>query len=349
MPNETDLHLLPVDEVIKQVGVARASGIKAVASLLFTYRCTIACKHCLFNCSPKQPDICVTLEDGVEFLRQLRATDRVIHIAGGEPMMYYDQMLAICRVANEHNAAPHFFETNASWCVDDDVTRRRYEELKEAGLLGVYISADPYHQAFVTPQRRLRAFEWAIEIFAPENVAAGDFSLEQLSELRRIGCDESSLAEYSRDYPPRLLGRAGELLASFRPARPIEELVSDGLWNSRSEDGSCRSEFDPHRMWEIHLDPYANIQTCCGIIVGNLREKTLIEWMEQGFHTDNELVRMVYERGPYAYLELAKEHGFHPRQGYPQKCNLCWKVRKFLRPYFPDIFGPAEIYDTSQT
>jgi hypothetical protein len=345
MSNEVDLRSLPVDDIIERVGVARAIGIKSVASLLFTYRCTIACKHCLFNCSPKQPDVCVTLKDGVEFLRQLRATDRVIHIAGGEPMMYYKQMLAICRMAKKDGAAPHFFETNASWCVNDDVTRRRYEELKDAGIIGVYISADPYHQAFVSPQRRLRAFKWAVEIFGRENVAAGDLSLEQLSELRQIGRDESRLEEYSRNHPPRLLGRAGEMLAHFCPNRTIEELAGDGLWRDGSKDGSCQSEFDPQQMWEIHIDPYANIQTCCGIIVGNLKEKPLLEWMELGFHTDNELVRMVYERGPYAYLELAKERGFQPKRGYPQKCNLCWEVRKFLRPYFPNTFGPAEVYN----
>ena len=346
MSDEKDLHSLPVDEVIAQVGVARATGIKYVASLLFTYRCTIACKHCLFNCSPKQPDVCVTLEDGVEFLRQLRATDRVIHIAGGEPMMYYDQMLAICRTANECGVAPHFFETNASWCSDDDMTRRRYEELKETGLIGVYISSDPYHQAFVPLHRRLRAFKWAVKIFGRENVAAGDLSLEQLSELRQIGRDEPRLAEYARNHPPRLVGRAGEMLAPFCPDHPIEELVDDGLRQGGPKDGSCRTEFNPCEMWEIHIDPYANIQTNCGIIIGNLKEKPLLEWMERGFHMDNELVRMVCERGPYAYLELAKERGFQPKQGYPQKCNLCWKVRKFLRPYFPQTFGPAEVYDS---
>ena len=43
--------------------------------------------------------------------------------------------------------------------------------------------------------------------------------------------------------------------------------------------------------------------------------------------------------------ELAISHGYQARQGYPQKCKLCWEVRKFLRPYFPDTFGPAEIYE----
>ena len=342
--DKTALRSLAVDEVIAQVGVARAIGIKHVASLLFTYRCTIACKHCLFNCSPRQPDICVSLGDGVEFLRQLRATDRVIHIAGGEAMMYYRQMLTICQIANEEGNAPHFFETNASWCTDDGVTRARYEEMKQAGLLGVLISADPYHQVFVSPRSRHRAYRWAVEIFGRENVAAADLSLEQLSELRSIGCDDERLGEHTRTHAPRLVGRAGNVLASFYSDRPLRVLVEDVLWHGKPGGESCWSEFDSEEMWEIHIDPYGNIQTCCGIIVGDAYEKPLIEWMERGFYTDSNLVRMAYERGPYAYLELAIQRGYQPREGYPQKCNLCWEVRKFLRPYFPDTFGPAEIY-----
>lgn len=344
--DQLDLCLLPVDEVVAQVGVARAIGIKRVASLLFTYRCTINCKHCLFNCSPWQPDVCVSIEDGVEFLRQLRATDRVIHIAGGEAMMYYDQMLIICRIASNEGKAPHFFETNASWCTNDDVTRRRYEEMKQAGILGVYISADPYHQAFVSPQSRLRAYKLAVEIFGRENVAASDLSLEQLSELRSIGCNEELIKGYVQKHAPRLVGRAGNSLARFYPDRDLDSLAGDWLWRSGSINKSCQSEFDSEEMWEIHIDPYGNIQTCCGIIIGNAHEKPLPVWMKQGFHTGNDLVRMVYEHGPYAYLELASQRGYKPREGYPQKCNLCWEVRKFLRPYYPKTFGPAEIYET---
>ena len=344
--DQSDLSSLPVDEVIARVGVAKASGIKYVASLLFTYRCTIACKHCLFICSPWQPDVCVSLEDGVEFLRQLRATDRVIHIAGGEAMMYYRHMLAICQMANEEGSAPHFFETNASWCRDDDVTRRRYEELRGAGVLGAYISADPYHQAFVSPESHQRAYNWAVEIFGRENVVASDLSLERLSELRSIGQDDKRLAEYSRSHNPKLVGRAGDVLAGFCPDRPLGDLAGDRLWHGKSAGESCWPEFDADEMWEIHIDPYGNIQTCCGIIIGNAHKKPLLQWMKQGFQAGNDLVRMVYERGPYAYLELAVQYGYKPRDGYPQKCNFCWEVRKFLRPYFTDTFGPAEIYET---
>ena len=280
--DQTTLRSLPVDEVIAQVGVSQATGVKCVAGLIFTYRCTIACKHCLFKCSPSQPDMCMSLEDGVEFLRQLRATDRVVHIAGGEPMMYYPQMLEICQVASEEGNGPHFFESNASWCVDDDVTRRRYDELKQAGLLGIYISADPYHQQFVPPESRWRAHKWGVEIFGRENVMAADLSLEQLSEFRRIGRDKKRLAEHSRSSGVRLVGRAGDELAGLCPDRPLEALAEDGGWRGGSTGRGCQKEFDGAEMWEIHIDPYGNIQTCCGIIIGDAYEKPVIQWIDHG-------------------------------------------------------------------
>jgi len=254
-----NLDLLPVDEVIEKVGVAKAIGIKKVASLLFTYRCTIACKHCLFNCSPNQPDVCASVDDGVKFLRQLRDTDRVIHIAGGEPMMYYNRMMKVCQIANKGGFAPHFIETNASWCINDEIAKKRYNEMIQVGIKGIYISADIYHQAFVTPDKRHRAFAWAVEIFGRENIAAGDISLEALSELREIGLDETKLSEYAKNHPPKLIGRAGEVLAKYVPERPLDELANDNLWASGSSGEGCAPEFDPDRMWEIHIDPYGNI------------------------------------------------------------------------------------------
>ena len=208
----------------------------------------------------------------------------------------------------------------------------------------MYISADPYHQTFVPPQSRLRAYRWAVEIFGSENVAAADLSLEQLTELQSTGRDQKQLEEYTRRHTPKLIGRAGNVLAGFCPDRPLDDLAEDGDWRGRPAGRSCQSEFDSDQMWEIHIDPYGNIQTCCGIIIGDAREKPLSGWMERGFHTDNALVQMVYERGPYAYLELAIQRGYQPGEGYPQKCNLCWEIRKFLHPYFPETFGPAEIY-----
>ena len=96
-------------------------------------------------------------------------------------------------------------------------------------------------------------------------------------------------------------------------------------------------------MWEIHIDPYGNIQTCCGIVLGNAHRTPLPDVMETGF-THNELAGIVHDQGPFGLLRIAVERGYRTRDGYPQKCNLCWEVRKFLRPYYPEELGPDEIY-----
>ncbi|MBI2193710.1 MAG: radical SAM protein [Planctomycetes bacterium] len=334
----------PVAQVIAAEGVARAIGLKHVASLLYTYRCDLACKHCLFQCGPQQPDRRVSHEDGLEFLRQLHQTGRVIHIAGGEALLYFDSVLALCRAADQEGIAPHFIESNARWCVSDELGIERFQALRGAGVQGMLFSADPYHQVFFPPENRARAFRLAVDIFGRPNVIASDASIEKLREMNDIGRDRERLAHFTRQHPPRLVGRAGEQLAHFFPDRPLSDLAQDPLWHGSNHTADCASEFDPERMWEIHIDPYGNIQTCCGIVLGNARETPLPALMATEFWGRSEIVRRVSERGPYGLLDLATERGYRARAGYPQKCHLCWEVRKFLRPSYPAVFGPAEVY-----
>ena len=337
---------LPVDEVVERIGVARAIGIKHVASLLYTYRCTISCRHCLFSCSPTQPPVHPSLEDGLEFLEQLHATDRVVHVAGGEATIFYDELIDLWRKADSMGIAPHFFETNAAWCTSDCLAAERFGELRDAGARGVLISCDPYHLAQVDARAYLRARKHAIDAFGPENVITSKASPAEIERIAEIGRSEVLLREYVREHSPRLVGRAGEKLAGLLPDRPVRELAFDELWHPvDGHDGTCRSEFDPGEMWEIHIDPYGNVQTCCGIILGNARERPLFEVMEDGFNS-NEVVRIVREKGPFGLLDLAIDLGYEARDGYPQKCNLCWEVRKFLRPRFPEFLGPDEVYGT---
>lgn len=333
----------PVAQVIEEEGVAAAIGLKHVASLLYTYRCTLSCRHCCFYCSPRRPATHASLDDAVGWLMQLHQTDRVIHIAGGEAMMYFTQLLDLCRAANRHNAAPHFIETNATFARNQAVTYERLSMLRDAGVRGLLISADPYHQRLCPPANRKRCRDVAVEVFGERNVAAADHSLEELQELRDIGRDEARLGEWTRRHPPLLSGRAGDELARFFADRPASDLT-DAMWHGGEGDPSCRQEFDPETMWEIHIDPYGNLETCCLIVLGNVHEKTLPEFMRDGFLGRSPVIDAVYHEGPLGLLRLAVDRGYQPRAGYPQKCGLCWEVRKFLRPHFPDVLGPDEVY-----
>ncbi len=334
---------LPVEEFISKYGVVKAIQAKRAASLLMTYRCTLACAHCLFNCGPHQPRRYHSVEQGVRYLRMLHTTDRVVHIAGGEAMMEYETVLAICREAATHGAAPHFIETNATWCTNAEGVRRRLNELKDVGVRGLYISADPFHLTFLPVDRYRRCYEAAVELFGERNVMAPRATRQELREMQQIGRDPQRLAEYVRKSPPQMVGRAGEELARFLPPRPIEEFGGDRLWQGEPPGMSCRREFDPDTMWEIHIDPYHNIQTCCGVILGDARRRPLSNLMAAGFSDGNPIVAALCEEGPVGLLKMAEGLGYQ-REEYVQKCHLCWQVRRFLRPHFPDILGPDEIY-----
>ncbi len=340
------LRSLSPDALIAAVGVGQAIRIRHVAGLIFTYRCTIACRHCLFNCGPKLPDVVMRPADAVRYLGQLRATGRIVHIAGGEAMMYWSTLREVCEQAAAAGVPPHFIETNASWCRERDEVAERLRILQDCGVAGLLISADPYHQVFVLPERRRMAYEVAVETFGRPNVLASDLSLEQLQDLREIGRDPWRLAEHVRRSAPRLVGRAGEELAEHLPDRPLEDLAGDAMWHAADAAPHCHSEFDAAEMWEMHIDPYGNLQTCCGIVVGNVDRTPLAELITAGFEHVNDLVGLVAQRGPYAYLELAQAKGYQPLPAYKQKCHLCWETRKFLRPFYPETFGPAEIYGT---
>lgn len=45
-----------VDQQIRQVGIVKAGVERRVAAILFTYRCTITCRHCLFGCGGRRPN-----------------------------------------------------------------------------------------------------------------------------------------------------------------------------------------------------------------------------------------------------------------------------------------------------
>jgi len=333
----------PVDEYVRRHGVVQAVHAKGVASLLMTYRCTLACAHCLFNCGPHHPRRFHRVDQGVRYVRMLRVTDRVVHIAGGEAMVEYDTVLAICRKASETGAAPHFIETNATWCTNAALVRHRLTELKNAGVLGLYISADPFHLALFPVDRYRRCYEMAVELFGSENVMAPELTREELNEMGEIGRDLDRLAGFVRESPPRMVGRAGDALAGFLPSRPIEELANDQMWHGQPRGMSCAPEFDPKTMWEIHIDPYGNIQTCCGVVLGDAQRTALSELMATGFGVGNPIVSALRDEGPVGLLRMAEALGYQ-REKYVQKCHLCWQVRRFLRPHYPSVLGPHEIY-----
>ena len=346
MSNITDeMRAMPVDDVIDQYGVAKAVAAKRPAALLFTYRCSISCAHCLFGCGRSVPSRAMSVEDALEYLQQIHGLGRAIHIAGGEPFLFWDDLLEICVRAEKAGCSPHFIESNAFWAVDDAIARERLSRLHDVGVRGMLFSADPYHLAHMPPENVIRARAIAWEIFGKENVLCRNVPDDEIRQFAAIAKDREAFAGYVRAAPPKIVGNAAFQLAPFLPYLPIAELPTQCGWGPDVDQGAgCAIAFDPERMWEVHIDPYGNIQTNCGVILGDAKKTSVPELFARGLRSVNPMTEILVDEGPWGLLDYARSEGCPEITHAVQKCHLCFLVRSYLRARHPDIFGPEEVY-----
>lgn len=335
-----------IGRLIDEVGLAQAGGQCRVASVLFTYRCSITCKHCLFSAAPDRPDVVMTARQCADALALLHETGRVIHIAGGEPMLYWEILSDAVRLANEEGNAPHFIETNCSFAVDDSTARERFSFLAAHGVKGLFASADLFHQEYVPAQRFLRVRRIAKEIFGNKNFWGPENSEAEVTDLESVAGADDRLREYVRSHPPSMVGTAQKELAPYLDHyAPHDNELPIWSWQGPGQKASCERQFRADTMWELHIDPYGNIQTNCGIILGKLPESCPAAVLAKGPEKANRFVSTVCEQGAVGLADLAhSEYGFVLPKGVTQTCELCYLTRSFLRQFHPDVFGPQEAY-----
>ncbi|MCJ7626478.1 MAG: 4Fe-4S cluster-binding domain-containing protein, partial [Anaerolineaceae bacterium] len=138
--------------------------------LILTYKCQSACAHCLYNCGPgwndwmSQQDVRDALEATLIWSQPFQ-----VHITGGEPFLNYPLLLHAVETAASLGIN-RYLETNAGWCVNEELVTRQFNSLLEAGLQAILISCSPFHAATIPPKRTLLAIRKAIEIFGLQRV-----------------------------------------------------------------------------------------------------------------------------------------------------------------------------------
>lgn len=194
--------------------------------------------------------------------------------------------------------------TNASWVTSERRAEQRISELQAAGLAHLGVSTDEWHRRHVPVAR--------VEMLLRVCEAAG-------MEAARM---ETSLGGVM------FRGRAAERLAPRMPTRAAEELTT------------C-----PHERLEapsrIHLDCYGRLHLCQGLNVGTGELGEVIAAYDGTRHP---IVARLLKGGPYELARYAADLGFDLAPEYVDACHLCYRVREFLRPRFPDLLGPDEMY-----
>lgn len=313
------------------------------AGLCITDWCSSSCALCYMCCSPRGKNW-MSADFALSIWSQLReASPRGcrVHVTGGEVFGNWKLLIEILTLAKARGLTPlEKVETNAFWATDDKIVRKRIAALDAAGMRQIGISSDPFHQRFVPIENPRRLAEIATEMLGADRVHVrwADFlnSPDGGQDFNKDALVEWISAKYER-----LTGRAGEGLAKLFPSQPVESF--DGQ--------NCRECL--MRGKHVHISPEGLIfpGVCAGIVLGGAAETSVLKIREKikSDYLDRPVLGSLVRGGPAELLDVAKSFGFKPQSGYPDKCNLCWKIRKFLvgKGLFPDELAPEEMYENA--
>jgi len=261
-----------------------------------------------------------------------------LHFTGGEPFLNFGLLLELTAMAHRLGIPSTFVETNCFWCVDDETTREKLTQLKQAGLAGILISVNPFIVEQVPFARIQRAVRISGRIFPGNVLVYQQFFYEQ---FRRMGLEGTlPFEEY--------LQRAGEGLcyAELLPGGRVAYKLACLFQEYPAEHffaASCAQELI--RDWHIHIDNYGNFIPgyCAGISLGDARD---LDALCQGINLDELPVLKALLTSMEALHRLGKRFGYEGQKGYVSKCHLCLDIRKHLAgtAEFKEL-QPREFYE----
>jgi hypothetical protein len=318
----------------------RLNGI----DIILTYECTNRCSHCCYRGGPGR-DHTMSLPEVEGYLAGIEGHRvKYILLFGGEPFLCYNLLRDSVKAAA--SLAKVLVFTNGFWAEDLGSAKLRLSGLQEAGLDQILFSVDSFHQRYV-PLERI-----AVGITAAQELGYGTIEIDNRflvgSEAdnphdRKTGELMARLTElcelrgvHLHRGPSRVIGRASDELSRELPNRsafpascPLPDYLGADL---RAPTGV-----------EIHPGGWVNL--CEGLALGNAQQTGLGEILEGYSVEAHPVISVLAEEGPSGLLRLAGRHGFTGTTGHVSACHLCYEVRRFLQPLYPDLLSPAAMYD----
>ena len=289
---------------------------------LLSYCCTYECDHCFVWSSPqaKGTMTLAQIRDTLEQAKDL-GTVEMVYFEGGEPFLYYPIMVQGLREA----AALGFkrgIVTNNYWATSVEDAIEWLRPIAEIGVDDLSLSSDLFHGESMLTETARCATQAARLLGLPEGILAVEVP---------EGCathPQKDKGEPITGGAVRFRGRAVSTLSEGVPRRP---------WTEFTE---CPDE-DFSNPGRVHLDAYGNLQTCQGIVMGNLWQRPLKEIVADYDPHSHPIIGPLMEGGPVALVE---RYDLPHEDAYIDACHLCYLMRDALRSRFPAELAPATVY-----
>lgn len=313
---------------MRTVGKLRHGGIIA------TYRCTAACRHCLYASSPKRSGDYIDAEMATALCGVLRegGCDSV-HIGGGEPFLQFEGLLRLIKTAVASGVSIDYVETNAYWAVDEKAIAQRLHALWDAGADALCISIDPFHAEYVPVERPLLLAKVCkkegFSHFLWQERFRAMLPLQQSKRPQPRSALEAHLGKhYVRDTAERYGitygGRAINIEAEYRQRKPVALLLHQKPCNALVSTD------------HFHADLYGQFipPGCTGLAI------PLVEVVRGMPKRRYAVLEALLSGGTEALYAHACAEGFVAQEGYPSACALCFDMRHYLsgRSGHPELY-----------
>lgn len=287
-----------------------------VIGLMYTRACPLTCAHCITESSPHVKER-MRLEHARAYLPVVAGFGAQLCFTGGEPILYYKEIAELIREAKTFGLHVTLV-TGAGWARRESTMLSRIAVLADAGLDGMCISSDDYHETSAKSDRAISLAKIAMDAGIRVSVrtvtpAKGDTQAHhKIFEGLPVVRDGHEVIR---------LGRAASLPP---PHFAFEDEPPRGI---------CNTVFSPV------VEPDGNVYICCGparfcrapspLLLGNAREEPLDKILARGL--EDPLLEIIYNLGPYGLYHLLKSHSaeiatFRPRPAYTGICELCLDI-----------------------
>ena len=312
---------------------------------LLTFECNAHCRHCCYQAGPERKG-CITSDRAVEWMGELHRIQplKSITIHGGEPFLYFDDMLIAIEKARELHIPQRWVITNAYWAKDQSTANEKLRALKDAGLTAMTVSVDAFHQEHV-PFDRVKTAIASITQYGLETVVVDSYFLY----------NEKYSCEYNRK-TSKYLGhlknirqlKFNKFIASIE-GRAASLLVDQKYTQENIPTGKCSPSFwlgsSLKNPETIEIDWQGNVTLCPGLSLGNATKRSLPEIVKNYKYNEHPIIKIIVKQGPIGLYELAKTHGYNGNKRFIDECHLCYEMRKYLQKRFPQYLAPRTCYD----
>jgi organic radical activating enzyme len=318
-----------------------------VADFLLTFKCPSTCKHCSYKAGPERKGH-MNPEDIESYLQILAEAQPIQSVGahGGEPFLYYELLKGMIETANNLGIHRIWVITNGYWAKDKSEANKKLAELKKAGLTSITFSVDSFHQEYIPLEHAKNGIEIAAGL-GFERVCVDAYFLDEPNIQTRFDNIYDQLTSQGLENMEKLEVMINRRRVGFegRAATELTKYVNEKI---ETPQGPCQIPFwiggNLENPEGIEIDYEGNVTLCPGICIGNTKTTPLKQILEQYDVTKHPILSIIEEEGPIGLMKLATSNGFIQQKNFVNECNLCYEMRRFLRPRFPQHLAPQMCY-----